>query len=624
MSDVDGLDVYMHGVIAGILERRSQARLRFTYDEDWVVEERPPLSLSLPVRSLPYDHDECSPFFEGLLPEGDFLKAIARTLHVSATNPFQLLTELGGECAGAISVAPAGGPQPGQNPRPPRWLSEEQLGALLADLPQRPLIAAIDEVEDGGGFRLSLAGAQDKVGVLVKGDAIALSHGKPPTTAILKAPIPHVTESVVNEAFCMSLAAHVDLEVAAASPHVADSQEYLLVHRYDRGKETPDGRIHQEDFCQALGLVPAVKYEKEGGPTVADCAELIRRHFSAPARDITAFLDALLFNFAIANYDAHSKNYSLLLDGPGSIRLAPLYDLISTVVFHGTDRKLAMRYGGEYRPAYLRGRHLDRLAQDLGVKPALVRRRAIAMRERTEAAVEEARRSLPPGFQDRPILDKVIEVLGERGEALTKCATEVSETVAEMPIENVEKIVSESDNAMEDLREGVESLNDDLKLAIDLLTGAKGDLEALSDGVPGADIGVRGERLAGKLEEPGRKIKKHGREIYDAVVEFDSLVELMFGALDDGADLDSDEVDLLEVLVELAESATDGLDHLKEAYSAISGMEQISSAFRAPVRNMRAGLRDMLEARLIISEWGQRAKALDSAGKAESDGNASD
>ena len=193
---------------------------------------------------------------------------------------------------------------------------------LLADLPRRPLIAAIDEVEDGGGFRLSLAGAQDKVGALVRGDGIGLSHGRPPTTAIVKAPIPHVSESVVNEAFCMILAAQVDLDTADASPRLAESHEYLLVHRYDRSPEMPDGRIHQEDFCQALGLVPAVKYEREGGPTVADCADLIRGHCSAPARDITAFLDALLFNFVIANHDAHSKNYSLLLDGLGAIRLA--------------------------------------------------------------------------------------------------------------------------------------------------------------------------------------------------------------------------------------------------------------------------------------------------------------
>lgn len=195
MSDVDGLDVYMHGAFSGTLDRLSQAKLRFTYDDAWVGEERPPLSLSLPVRTEPYGHDDCAPFFEGLLPEGDFLKAIARTLHVSATNSFQLLTELGGECAGAISVAPSGGPEPGRDPRAPRWMSEAELGALLADLPQRPLIAAIDEDADGGGFRLSLAGAHNKVGVLSEGERgewVGLSYGQPPTTSILKAPIRHV------------------------------------------------------------------------------------------------------------------------------------------------------------------------------------------------------------------------------------------------------------------------------------------------------------------------------------------------------------------------------------------------------------------------------------------------
>lgn len=424
MSEPDKLDVYLHGTIAGTLERMSQARLRFTYDDAWVDGKRPPLSLSLPVRAEPYGHEECAPFFEGLLPEGDFLKAIARTLHVSATNSFELLSELGGECAGAISVAPSGGPEPGTDPRPPRWLSDAELGKLLADLPRRPLIAAVDEEADGGGFRLSLAGAQDKVGVLSEDERVGLSYGRPPTTSILKAPIPHVGESVANEAFCMSLAAHADLDVAAARPRIAADHEYLLVHRYDRGPESSDGRIHQEDFCQALGLVPAVKYEREGGPTVADCAALLRRHCSAPVRDINAFLDALLFNFAIGNHDGHAKNYSLLLDGPGSIRMAPLYDLISTALYVETDRKLAMRYGGENRPTYLRGRHLDRLAEDLAVRPALVRRRAVAMRERVEAATEAARRSLPVEFQDRPIVEEAARLFGERATMLAERAAE--------------------------------------------------------------------------------------------------------------------------------------------------------------------------------------------------------
>jgi serine/threonine-protein kinase HipA len=618
MSDVNGLDVYMHGVIAGLLERRSQAKLRFTYDEDWVAGEHPPLSLSLPVRSKPYEHEECAPFFEGLLPEGDFLKAIARTLHVSATNPFQLLTELGGECAGAISVAPTGGPEPGQDPRPPRWLSEGELGRLLVDLPTRPLIDAIDEVEDGGGFRLSLAGAQNKVGVLLEEDRIGLSYGKPPTTGILKAPIPHVTESVANEAFCMSLAGHIDLEVAAASPHVADSQEYLLVRRYDRSRDLPDGRIHQEDFCQALGLVPAVKYEKEGGPNISDCAELIRRHCSAPARDITAFLDALLFNFAIANYDAHSKNYSLLLDGPGSIRLAPLYDLISTVVFQGTDRKLAMRYGGENRPAYLRGRHFDRLAAELEVKPSLVRRRAIAMRERTEAAVEEARRSLPEEFQDRPILDKVIEVVIERGETMTQRADEISDSVSEAPVEEARKRLKEGDHAAKALGDALLGLRGALELSGGVFNAATNDFGALTEQDVGAELALeRVEQFAGELETPAQEIKQYGRQIYDEVVEFDSAFERIRRILDEVGGRDSTDAEMLEMLGRMADAIDANISDLEGLYAAISPMELASPKLRAPVRNMRAGLHDILDAKKIVSGWRQRASALDSAEEVE-------
>lgn len=590
-DDVHSLDVYMHGVLAGILERRSQARLRFTYDEGWVAEARPPLSLSLPVRGEPYEHEECSPFFEGLLPEGDFLKAIARTLHISADNPFQLLTELGGECAGAISVAPAGGPQPGRDPRPPRWLSEEELAALLAELPRRPLIAAIDEIEDGGGFRLSLAGAQDKVGVILGGDRIGLSHGRPPTTEILKPPIPHVAESVVNEAFCMSLAAHVDLDVASARPAIANSQEYLLVRRYDRGGETVDGRVHQEDFCQALGLVPAVKYEKEGGPGVADCAELIRRHFSAPARDITAFLDALLFNFVIANHDAHSKNYSLLLDGPGSIRLAPLYDLISTGVFRETDRKLAMRYGGENRPAYLRGRHLDRLAADLGVKPALVRRRAGAMWERIEAAAEEARRSLPAEFQDRPLLDEMLGLLAERGEALARRAAEASESREPAPAEGVEGGLAELDEAAEAVIGGFESLSEDLNTVGALLDG--GGRDAAS--------------LAAELGRPSRDLRRHGREVYEAVVEFDSVLRRLLRTVEQEGDPGSSNAELAEPLSNMADRIGETLRAVQGLYGAITELADVSPSYREPVRSLRAGLHDMLDAQQILVEWKRQA-----------------
>jgi serine/threonine-protein kinase HipA len=418
----DLLDVYLHGERAGTLERRSQARLRFSYSDAWIEQEGAPISLGLPLREEAYEHEDCTPFFEGLLPEGEFLNATSRTLHVSARNPFQLLAEIGGECAGAISVGPPGGPVPGRSKAPPRWLEERELGKLLDDLPDRPLLGTIGE-EDG--FRISLAGAQDKVGVLFEEGRVGLSRGKPPSTHIVKAPIPRVPNSVANEAFCMALARHADLDVAAAEPRRATGSSYLLVTRYDRGgDQPPDGRLHQEDFCQALGLVPAVKYENEGGPGVADCGKLIREHSAAPARDIIAFLQALLFNFLIGNNDAHSKNYSLLLDGPESIRMAPLYDLLSIAAIEGATRDLAMKYGGEKRVSYLRRRHLRRLADELGVKGPLVERRARSMIERVLPAAQDARRSLPPGFQGAETLDRVEGVIAERAERLWKAVKE--------------------------------------------------------------------------------------------------------------------------------------------------------------------------------------------------------
>ncbi len=418
------LAVYLHGVEAGTLERLPQARLRFAYSTEYVEAEGAPVSLSLPLRKAPFEDNECGPFFQGLLPEGDFLRAVARVFQVSAENPFAVLAAIGGECAGAISLGPVEGPAPGTVSEPPRWLNETELGQLLADLPERPL-ALLDDAEENEGIRISLAGAHDKIGVLCEKQQIGLTRGAPPSTHILKMPIDRVSEPIVDEAFCMALAAAVGLDVAAAEPWAVDGHEFLLAHRYDRHPETlPDARLHQEDFCQALGVAPAEKYEGEGGPGLDDCAELLWRVSSAPARDVTAFADALLFNFLIANHDAHAKNYSLLLDGPEAIRLAPLYDLLCTAVFTDTRKKLAMKYGGENRPEYLRRRHLDRLAEALAVKGALVRRRAERMIELVGESREAARGSLPRDFQDRPLITAIEDMLEARQQRLAKALAE--------------------------------------------------------------------------------------------------------------------------------------------------------------------------------------------------------
>ncbi|HEY5941928.1 MAG TPA: type II toxin-antitoxin system HipA family toxin [Solirubrobacterales bacterium] len=421
---MNALAVYLHGTRAGTLERLPQARLRFTYSPSYASAGGAPVSLSLPPREEAFEDAECAPFFQGLLPEGDFLRAIARTFHVSAENPFAVLAAIGGECAGAIALGSTDGPAPGTDAPPPRWLDDKEVRELLEELPSRPL-ALLDEAEDEDGIRISLAGAHDKIGVLHPEERIGLTRGSPPSTHILKLPIARVAEPIVDEAYCMALAAAAGLDVAAAEPREAGGREFLLVRRYDRDPGAPgDARIHQEDFCQALGVAPEEKYEGDGGPGVAGCAALLWRASSAPARDVVAFADALLFNFLIGNHDAHAKNYSLLLDGPEAIRLAPLYDLLCTAVFAETRRKLAMKYGGENRPKYLRRRHLDRLAGELEVKPSLVRRRAERMIELVGANAEAARAALPPAFQDRPLLEEIAALVEERRERLAKAVAE--------------------------------------------------------------------------------------------------------------------------------------------------------------------------------------------------------
>jgi len=419
------LDVYLHQDLAGRLERLDGARLSFAYETSWSNRAGVPLSLSLPIQEEAFDDARCRPFFAGLLPEGEFLRAIARAFHVSADNPFSVLSEIGGECAGAVSLASPEARPPFAPARQPSWLAERELRDLLAELPRRPLLVGLDGDEEG--LRLSLAGARDKLPVLARGgQELGITRGQPPSTHFVKTPIPDVDGMVANEAFCMALAREVGLAAAEARPIRAGDHEALLVTRYDR---IQDGgsvhRIHQEDLCQALGVLPEQKYESEGGPGVEACAELLRRHSAAPAVDLFAFLDALIFNHLIGNADAHAKNYSLLLEGDGYPRLAPLYDLLSTRVYGNRfGRKMAMKYGGEYRFDRVRGRHIDRLARELGISEIMTRTRVKALAERAVEGFEGARTRLPAEWQEAAVVDGIRDIVAEAAELLVVAATE--------------------------------------------------------------------------------------------------------------------------------------------------------------------------------------------------------
>lgn len=289
------LEVHLHDRLLGCLERIDNGRLRFSYNSDLPKDLGPPMSLSLPVRSEPYEDDECRGYFSGLLPEGGFLRSVARAFGVSASNAFSVLAAIGGECAGAVSLSSPGEGTPA--PGGPKWLKPPELYETLAQTPERVMATGMD----GEGLRLSLAGAQEKLPVMFGGGRVAITGGDPPSTHILKLPISGHRDTVANENYCLALAAASGLTVAEARARSVSKQasfgespdesiSFLQVTRYDRSEGPSVRRIHQEDFCQALGRPPEVKYEAEGGPSVADCAGLITRHSAVPARDRSAVL----------------------------------------------------------------------------------------------------------------------------------------------------------------------------------------------------------------------------------------------------------------------------------------------------------------------------------------------
>ena len=373
--------VRLHSEPVGTLTEE-RGRLSFTYLPDLEPEAR--LSLSMPMRDDAYGDDIARAFFGGLLPEGAARTQLARQLGISADNDFSLLEAIGGDCAGAVALT-----SPDDPPRPPGrqygWLDDDALANLLAELPQRPLA-----VDPTGEVRLSLAGAQEKLPVFVDDQGrIGLPRQGAPSSHIIKTPIAGLQHSVANEWFCLTLAKRCGLNAVEANILNVAGQDHLLVTRYDRA-DTDDGltRIHQEDAAQALGVPSSSKYEAEGGPGVASVVQLLRDHSRVPAADITAFMDGLVFNVLIANADAHAKNYSLLLDTDGP-RLAPLYDLISTRVYTGLSRRLAMAIGGRDNPDYLSEKDWDTMAADagLGVAGARRRRRELAGVVASEAGV---------------------------------------------------------------------------------------------------------------------------------------------------------------------------------------------------------------------------------------------
>ncbi len=408
------LDVWLFADRVGTL-RLVDGRLSFCYTPDWLLHpDAVALSVLLPLQAAPFDDRKTRPFFAGLLPEGQMRRLIAQQFQVSGQNDFALLDRIGGECAGAVTFL-----EPGQTlPIPTRdedvqWLNDEEVVAILDELPRRPMLAGKD------GLRLSLAGAQDKLPVVFDGGRIGLPRGGTPSSHILKPTIHDVEDSVINEGFCMALAEAMQLKPAKSNVHHVLDRSFLLVERYDRLTDAQGHRqrLHQEDFCQALGVVPEMKYQNEGGPDLAQCFELVRRSTRPSAPQVLRLFDYVIFNTLIGNHDAHAKNFSLLYSGKVPV-LAPFYDTLSTAVYPTLTPKMAMKIGSKYKFSEVEKRHWEQFAEGVGFTKAQAKRRILELAKVLPVTARKLQSNPGHRFTGHAVVEQ-INVLIEQRCALT-------------------------------------------------------------------------------------------------------------------------------------------------------------------------------------------------------------
>ncbi|HYW11567.1 MAG TPA: type II toxin-antitoxin system HipA family toxin [Longimicrobium sp.] len=371
--------VLIGGRLVAWVSQDARGRYNLHYEEGWRDSEGSfPLSLSLPLTRSEHEDPQVRAYLWNLLPDNDaILRAWGRQHHVPHNNPLALLAHVGEECPGALQIV-----------SPERvdsllsdeatvqevdWLSEAQVAERMRHLRREP--GAWREPGDTGQF--SLAGAQPKTALLFHDGQWGVPSGRTPTTHILKPPVQEKYAGFAeNEHACLGLAAAAGLPAVHSRVMHFQDQPAIVVERFDRLRDGANiVRLHQEDFCQALGVPPQEKYEADGGPGAPDLIRVLQERAVEPGVDVATMVGVLALNWVIGGTDAHAKNYAHLMQPGGMIRLAPLYDIISLLPYHedkGPWVKLAMRIGGEYRMRSIARRHWESLAATIGAEPEAV------------------------------------------------------------------------------------------------------------------------------------------------------------------------------------------------------------------------------------------------------------
>lgn len=435
---MSSLDVYFGDLPCARLAEDAQGRLQLQYLDSWIEAQGIPVSVRLPVRQAPFEHQQVAPFVAAFLPEGGPVRNhIERMLHIDSAHDFGLLAALGRECAGALSFWPEG-ESPAAKLRYAE-LSDSQFEQWRENAHRLPL-----QFQDRT-FRLSLAGAQSKTALYFdEHDKAYLPVNGGPTTHILKPRIPGCRpSSVLVELMTMRIAQAV--LGADRVPATDVWQNCYRVRRFDRppgGSHGKSGvsRRHQEDLCLALGRMPAAKYESagEGGGVLPACFQLIdtlgeQGRIQSPAVARLQLLEQVILNVLLHNPDAHLKNYAFLYDEDGGLQISPLYDGLCThgLAFESSEasgwepgtgpaahtRDLSLRIGEATRIDQVRMSDWEQLAQACGFTRAFARRRVKMLAENVGQAL-------------RPTVDAILEATPAAESAATGIVQGVRDQVA--------------------------------------------------------------------------------------------------------------------------------------------------------------------------------------------------
>ena len=384
---VAALDVFYGPVRMGTVHDTSP--LDFEYASGWLERQDAfPLSV-IALQAGRVTSPQVQAFFENLLPEGELRLYLAEQRKASTL--FSLLLAVAGDTAGAFVMLPQG-----HTPEAPAY--EPTTWEALANTVKNKSAAAIQL--QGDDTRISLAGAQDKASIAIfDGKTPLLPKGSAPSTHILKPDIRRLAKvraSAANEAIIMRTAAHCGLNTAKV--FYEPLTHACIVERFDRFSRADGtlGRLIQYDFCQITGTGSERKYEKEGGPGVAQCAQTIRQYSARAAVDLQAFVQWIFFNIYTGNNDSHAKNLSVY-ERPGEgVRLTPFYDLMCTRIYPGLSKEFAFNIGGARLPGDMGKAQVEGLAAQIGMGPKYLQSVARSLATKVPEAIDKATQEIYP------------------------------------------------------------------------------------------------------------------------------------------------------------------------------------------------------------------------------------